>query len=192
MRSVAYLVLALLAAFPAQAQTAPSATLSVDQVWARATPGGAKTGAVYLTVVNGTGSDDKIVGASTPAAREAQFHTTIDDNGIMKMRELESIEIKAGATVTLKPGGTHVMLVGLAKPLKPGDSFPLTLEFEKGGKKELMVAVTKAGAMGMGDMGGMGSMPDHDMGSMPGHDMSSMPGHDMGSMGGHGMGGKQN
>ncbi|HVM81504.1 MAG TPA: copper chaperone PCu(A)C [Stellaceae bacterium] len=185
MKHILILALALLATLPAQAQNAPSSTLSVDQVWARATPGGAKTGAVYLTVVNGTASDDKIVGASTPAAREAQLHTMIDDNGVMKMRELKSIDVKAGATVTLKPGGMHVMLLGLTKPLKPGDSFSLTLEFEKGGKKELAVAVTKAGAMGMGNMGGTGNMPG--MGNM-----DNMPGHDMGSMGGHGMGGKQN
>jgi len=185
MKLVACLALALVAVLPARAQNAPPAALSVEQVWARATPGGAKTGAIYLTVVNGTTSDDKLVGASTPAAREAQLHTMIDDNGVMKMRHLPSIEIKAGATVTLAPGGMHVMLIGLAQPLKPGDSFPLTIEFEKGGKKELAVAVTKAGAMGMG---GMGSMPD--TGSTPG--MGNMPGHDMGSMGGHGMGGKQN
>ena len=176
MKLIAVMALALIAAFPARAQTAPSSALDVQQVWARATPAGARTGAIYLTVVNGTGADDKLVGASTPAAREAQLHTMIDEGGIMKMRPLASIEIKAGATVTLKPGGTHVMLLGLQKPLKPGTSFPLTLEFEKSGKREVTVSVAKAGAMGMDGMGGMGGM-----GNMPGHDMS-----------GHGMGGKQN
>ncbi|MGE5203325.1 MAG: copper chaperone PCu(A)C [Acidobacteriota bacterium] len=179
MKLLAVVALAVIAALPARAQTAPSSALEVEQVWARATPAGARTGAIYLTVVNRTGADDKLVGASTPAAREAQLHTMIDDNGVMKMRPLASIEIKAGATVTLKPGGMHVMLVGLDKPLKPGASFPLTLEFEKGGKRELTVSVAKAGAMGMGGMDHMGDMPG--MGNMPGHDMS-----------GHGMGGKQN
>jgi copper(I)-binding protein len=176
MKLIAVMALALIAAPPVLAQTAPSSTLEVQQVWARATPAGAKTGAIYLTVVNHTGADDKLVAASTPEAREAQLHTMIDDNGVMKMRQLPSIEIKAGATVTLKPGGMHVMLLGLKEPLKQGASFPLTLQFEKGGKRELTVSVSKAGAMGMDGMDHMGGM-----GNMPGNDMS-----------GHGMGGKQN
>jgi copper(I)-binding protein len=176
MKLIAVMALALIAALPVLAQTAPSSTLEVQQAWARATPAGAKTGAIYLTVVNRTGADDKLVAASTPEAREAQLHTMIDENGVMKMRPLASIEIKAGATVTLKPGGMHVMLLGLKEPLKQGASFPLTLEFEKAGKRELTVSVAKAGAMGMDGMDNMGGM-----GNMPGHDMS-----------GHGMGGKQN
>ncbi|HYC14723.1 MAG TPA: copper chaperone PCu(A)C [Stellaceae bacterium] len=188
MRLIAGLALALLGALPALAQSGSPATLEVKQVWARATPAGAKTGAIYLTVVNGTASDDKLLSASTPAAHDAMLHTMIDDNGVMKMRELQSVAIKAGSTVTLRPGGVHVMLMGLAQPLKPGDSFPLTLQFEKGGKKELTVTVTKAGAMGMDGMGDMGSAPD--VGNMPG--MGNMPGHDMGSMGGHGTPGKPN
>jgi len=185
MRLIAGLALLFLTVLPALAQSGSPSTLEVKQVWARATPAGAKTGAIYLTVVNGTQSDDKILSASTSAAGTAQLHTTIDDNGVMKMRELPSIEVKAGSTVMLKPGGMHVMLMGLTQPLKPGDSFPLTLQFEKGGKMELTVTVTKAGAMGIGDMGGIGGMEN-----MPG--MGNMPGHDMGSMGGHGTGGKQN
>jgi len=94
-------------------------------------------------------------------AGEAQLHTTITDNGVMKMRPVSAIDLKPGASVTLKPGGMHVMLMDLKQPLKNGDSFPIALTFEKAGKVNATVKVQKAGAMS----GGM------DMGDMPGMNM---------------------
>ena len=68
--------------------------------------------------------------------------------GVMKMRSLAAIDLPAGQAVVLKPGATHIMLMGLKQPLRAGESFPLTLEFEKAGKREVNVTVEKAGATG--------------------------------------------
>ena len=150
------LAVAFLAAF-AQAAVAEDTkpTIEVTNAWARAMPKGAKTGAAYVTVVNKGTSDDQLVGASVPIAAEAQLHTTIDDNGVMKMRPVSAIDVKPGASVTLKPGGMHLMLMGVKEPLAEGQSFPLTLTFAKAGKIETTVKVQKAGAMSGMDMSHM-------------------------------------
>ena len=130
-------------------------SIEVTDAWARAMPKGAKTGAAYITVVNKGATEDKLVGASAPLAAEAQLHTTINDNGVMKMRPVSAIDVKPGATVTLKPGGLHLMLMGVKEPLAEGQSFPLTLTFAKAGKIETTVQVKKVGAMSGMDMGHM-------------------------------------
>jgi periplasmic copper chaperone A len=152
------LIAAALAVSLAQTSAAEEAKPSIDvtDAWARAMPAGAKTGAAYVTVANTGNSDDTLVGASTPVATEAQLHTTITDNGVMKMRPVSAIDVKPGATVTLKPGGMHLMLTGLKQPLSEGQSFPLTLNFAKAGKIEATVQVRKVGAMSGMDMGGTG------------------------------------
>jgi len=155
-------VLALLfASALAASAAADEPAIAISNAWARAMPEGAKAGAAYVTITNnGTGAD-RLLGVSTPVAGEAQLHTTINDNGVMKMRPIESIELKPGASVTLKPGGMHLMLMGLKQPLKEGESFPLALNFEKAGRLETAVTVTKAGAMG--NMSTMGNMQGMDM-----------------------------
>ena len=139
----------------AQAQTSTTNSISVEHPWARATPAGAKTGAAYLTLVNNGTVADRLIRASTPVAEKVQVHQEIDDNGVMKMRELPVVDIGPGAALTFKPGGTHMMIIGLKQPLKKGQTFPLTLEFEKAGKLDLQVPIAKAGAMGDHDMSGM-------------------------------------
>ncbi len=118
----------------AQAQTSTTNSISVEHPWARATPAGAKTGAAYLTLVNNGTTADRLVRAS---------------------RELPVVDIGPGAALTFKPGGTHMMIIGLKQPLKKGQTFPLTLEFENAGKIDLQVPIAKAGAMGDQDMSGM-------------------------------------
>ena len=94
----------------------------------------AKTGAVYFSVMNHGGSDDRLLAVSTPAADVAQIHETTMDGDVMKMREVEGgLVVGAGETVEMKPGGTHVMLVGLKAPLKKGETVALELTFEKAG-----------------------------------------------------------
>lgn len=122
---------------------------------AYATPTGAKTAAAYLTIVNHGTSADRLVGASTPLADRLQFHQETNDNGIMRMRELPSVTVDPGSSVTLKPGGMHIMMIGLNQQLKERQSFPLVLEFEKAGKITLQVPIAKAGAMGDHDKSGM-------------------------------------
>jgi copper(I)-binding protein len=162
MRSFAVaFVLAAVVAGAAAAQTPAPAGVAVEAVWARATPPGAKTGAVYLTLVNNGAADDRLVGVSTPVADRAQLHVESNDNGVMRMRPLAAVDVKPGAHVTFKPGGMHVMLLGLKRQLKEGDRFPLALDFAKAGRREVLVAVAKAGAMGIQDHSGMRHDIDH-------------------------------
>jgi periplasmic copper chaperone A len=137
----------------ALAQTAGS--IEVTHAWARATAATAKTGAAYLTLVNKGASDDRLVAIAGTVAAKPELHVTSAENGVMKMRPLPAVEVKAGAQAELKPGGMHIMLIGLAAPLKEGQTFPLTLTFEKAGKVEVTFTVEKAGAMGGGAMPGM-------------------------------------
>jgi hypothetical protein len=123
---------------------AQSGQLQVTDAWARATPGKAENGAAYLTVRSPTA--DRLVAASTPVAKKAELHTMSMTGMVMKMRPVEGVDIPAGGSVTLKPGGLHIMLLGLDKPLKVGQSFPLTLTFEKAGSRAVTVAVEKPGA----------------------------------------------
>ncbi len=126
----------------ALAQTSTVTSISIEHPWARATPAGARTGAAYVTLVNHGATADRLIRASTPVAEKVQVHQEIDDNGVMKMRELPVVDIGPGAALTFKPGGTHMMIIGLKQPLKKGQTFLLTLE-------------SKAGAMGDHDMSGM-------------------------------------
>ena len=131
------------------AALAEDGAVAISNAWARGTPGGAQIGAAYLTVQSPTA--DRLTGLSTPAAQKAELHTMTMDNGIMKMRPLDGLDLPAGQPVTLKPGGTHIMLMGLKAPLQAGQSFPMTLQFAKGGAKEVNVEIEKPGAMGPGE-----------------------------------------
>jgi copper(I)-binding protein len=140
---------------PAAADTS---SIMAEQVWARPTAGAGTTGAAYFTLTN-NGAPDQLIGASTPIAASAGAHETIDDNGVMKMRPLASIELAPGKPVTFRPGGYHVMLIGLKAPLKIGDSFPLTLSFAHAQPITVTVKVQAGGAgMGNASMPGMPGM----------------------------------
>lgn len=125
---------------------APTAHITVKQPWARATPGGAKIGAAYMALSNNGDTSDRLLGAATPVATQVQFHRHTEKDGISRMREVKTVEIAPHAEVAMKPGGMHVMLVGLKQSLKEGDTFPLTLQFERAGRIEINVPVTRVGA----------------------------------------------
>lgn len=128
--------------------------LELIHPWARASAGKAKAGVAYIQrIVNHGTSIDRLIGASTPAAKTAHLHTNVMAGGVMKMRPVKAIEINPGEAAVLKPGGFHIMLMGLHKPLNKGDSFPLTLVFEKAGKIELSIDVDEVAAMGGMDHG---------------------------------------
>lgn len=130
----------------ASAALAQPAQLEVKDAWARATPGNAPNGAAYMTIQSPTA--DRLVSAATPVAKRAELHTMSMQGMVMKMRPLPGLDIPAGGTVTLKPDGEHVMLLGLTHPLREGQSFPLTLDFEKAGSRTVTVTVEKVGATG--------------------------------------------
>ena len=146
----------------AGAAVAQTGQVELKDAWARATPGKAENGAAYLTIVSP--GADRLVSVSTPVAKKAELHTMTTEGGVMKMRPLAGVDVPAGQPVTLKPGGAHIMLMGLNQSLQAGQSFSLTLSFEKAGQREVTVAVEKAGAMGPEGHAGAGmQMP------MPGH-----------------------
>lgn len=136
---------------PAQAQSTSS--IEVTHAWARASAG--TTGVVYLAIANHGTEDDRLTAAETSVADKAELHTTLNDKGIMRMRPLADLPVKGGSGAELKPGGPHLMLIGLKHPLKQGEHFSLSLIFEKAGKVETEVTVERAGAMGPATMPGM-------------------------------------
>jgi len=134
--------------------------VQITNAWARATPSGGQTAAAYATVESPAG--DRLTGVSSPAAQKADIHEMTMDGSVMKMRQVDGIDLPAGEAVTLKPGGYHIMLTGLAKPLKEGDTFPLILDFAKAGAKQVDVSVEKIGSMGPGG-GSSTNMPGMSM-----------------------------
>ncbi|RTM14179.1 MAG: copper chaperone PCu(A)C [Bradyrhizobiaceae bacterium] len=146
-----FLVLAL--GVEVHAQTSAAGGVVIEQPWARATPGGAKTGAAYMTVKNSGVSPDRLVSATTSVADKVQFHEERGENGVSRMQEVASVNAEPGAQIVFKPGGMHMMMVGLKQPLKEGQTFQMTLQFEKAGSIAVAVPVGKVGAMEHGNMG---------------------------------------
>ena len=121
--------------------------LSIGEAWARAMLPGQPAGGGYLTVTNRSSEPDRLLGASSPSAGMVELHTMAVVNDVMTMRPVEGgLEIPAGATVELKPGGYHLMLMGLKRPLAKGESFPASLTFEKAGRVTVEFRVEGIGA----------------------------------------------
>ncbi len=143
---LAVLLLGLVAAACASADGAPE--LVVAGAWARETAGNpGENGAVYLTVVNEQREPDRLVGASVEAgvARMAHLHATVQQGELLRMAAVPAWDVEAeGGTLTLAPGGNHVMLLELAAPLRAGDRFALALLFEHAGEREVTVVVRSA------------------------------------------------
>jgi copper(I)-binding protein len=153
LRSTFVIGLLLLASVaPAVPQTK---AIEVTQAWARATPGGAKTAALYMTLVNKGSAEDRLVSVSTPVAGKAEVHSSTTENGVMHMGPVAALAVKPGTPTILKPGGYHVMLTDLKAPLVAGQTFTVSLTFEKAGTIEATATVQKVGAMGPGAMPGM-------------------------------------
>lgn len=131
--------LAVLAAC-SSAAVPPSARIAVTDAWARSSSAMASAGAAYATITNAGGTADALIGASSPAAATVEIHETVsmgspDASGgaMMGMQPVARVEIPAGESLQLRPGSYHVMLIGLVKDLKAGDTIDLTLTFEKAG-----------------------------------------------------------
>jgi copper(I)-binding protein len=123
--------------------------LTVTSPWTRATPGGAKIAGGYLKIANNGASADRFVGAKSDTSDRVEIHEMSMSDGIMKMRPLPNgLEIKPGETVELKSGGYHLMFMELKQPLKQGDTFKATLQFEKAGSLDVDFNVNAIGATG--------------------------------------------
>ena len=134
-------ILAVLLASPALAQPA---NVAVTEVWARATPGPAGTGAVYATVT--ASQPDRLTGASTPVADMAELHQSSVANDMAQMRPVAGgLPVTPGTPVRLSPGGYHIMLMKLKRPLQQGEHFPITFTFQHAAAVTTEVTVTSPG-----------------------------------------------
>jgi copper(I)-binding protein len=141
-RSIISLAAVLMFSAAANAHEYKVGDLQIQHPYARTTVASQSSGAAYLTIENKGKDADKLLSASSPVAKEVQIHSMSMEGNVMKMREVSNVEIKPAAKVSMKPGdGYHIMLIGLKQPLKAGDKFPLTLNFEKAGKSEVSVHV---------------------------------------------------
>ena len=139
----------LLLALPAAAQEVRAGDLVITQGWSRAAGAGG-TGAGYLSISNRGTTADRLLSASSPAARAAELHPHMREGDVMRMRPMPAIDIPPGGTVTLQPGGQHLMLLGLSAPLRQGETVPVTLRFERAGEVRVNLAIQAAGARGPG------------------------------------------
>ena len=125
----------------ANAQTTLPTTLKIEQPWARPTVAGQHAGGAYLVLHNDAATPDRLLDGSTPAAQRVEVHEMHMDGNVMRMREVGALEMPAGKSTRLEPGGLHLMLVGLKAPLKAGDKVPLKLRFEKAGEIAVVLQV---------------------------------------------------
>jgi protein SCO1 len=122
-----------------------AAAVSVQAAWSRATAPGASVGVAYFNISN-AGAADSLVAIDSPAAQRAEMHSTTT-GGSMQMRPVEFVEIPAGGYVAFTPGGLHVMLIDLKRPLTEGERLPLTLVFKRSGRVQVDAIVKGLGAM---------------------------------------------
>ncbi|MEZ5877426.1 MAG: copper chaperone PCu(A)C [Tepidamorphaceae bacterium] len=138
-----------LAAMPLSANAAGHmlGELQIDKPWTRATPGGAKVAGGYVTITNKGSEADRLVAVRADFSGDPQLHEMSMNDGVMIMRPVEGgIEIPAGETVELKPGGLHIMFMGLLEQLNKDETRKVTLVFEKAGEIELDFPVAPIGA----------------------------------------------
>ena len=134
--AIALLVSCLFAAAPALA-----GELTVTGAWSRTTPPGVSIGVIYLDIKNDTAKSDRLLKLKTSVATSAEVHRTEVIEGVARMREVAVLHVAAGERVAFEPGGMHVMLMGLNKPLVEGQKFDLELLFEVGGPRKVAVVV---------------------------------------------------
>lgn len=137
------LMAALLTAFCtlAMAHEFTVGTLQIDHPWSRALPPNAPAGAAYFVIHNNGTDADTLLSVSSPIADKAELHSHVMLGDVMKMQRVDSVAVPAGGEAKFAPGGNHVMLFGLKKPLVAGELFPLTLVFEKAGAVNVEVKV---------------------------------------------------
>ena len=130
-----------------QAKTYQIGNLVITNPWARASAGMMKKGAAYIPkLMNNGQTQDRLIAVSSAIAKKVELHLSSVENGIAIMRHVDGLNLKPGKSAVLRPGGYHIMMMGLHAPLKIGQSFPITLTFEKAGKIEVVFTVRKSGS----------------------------------------------
>jgi copper(I)-binding protein len=153
------LLLAAVLLQPAQAHDITRGDLVISTPWSRVTPAGSQVAAGYVAITNKGLSAERLVSFTTELAGQPEVHEMTNEGGVMKMRPLsKGLVIPAGGTVKLEPGGYHLMLLKLKKPLTAGQRFKATLVFEKAGPVEVEFEVR---AMGAGQQKGHGGHHNH-------------------------------
>jgi periplasmic copper chaperone A len=151
---------------PAAASDYDLGSIHISQPWSRATPKGAATGAGYMTITNKGAAPERVSCVSDDASGQCQIHSMTMEGGVMKMRPVEGgLEIKPSESVTLKPGGNHMMFVALKHPLEQGQTVKATLKFDHAGTIDVDYPVLAIGAPAPGASAG-GSMMQGSGGAM--------------------------
>ena len=130
------------------AQAAWAANISVTDAWARATMPGQPVSGAYMQIQ--ADADARLLSVSSSVVPRVEVHEMNMDGGVMHMREVKAIDLPKGKTVSLEPGGFHIMLMNLKKPIAAGDVIPLTLVVESGGKRQTVEVKAVARPMNMG------------------------------------------
>jgi hypothetical protein len=123
-----------------------AAQIAIEKPWARATAPGARVAGGYMVIRNAGTAGDRLVSASSPAAAKLELHVHINDNGVMKMRQVAGYDVPATGKFELKPGGAHLMFMDIRRPFMEGESVPVKLKFEKAGEVSAEFHVGRLGA----------------------------------------------
>jgi periplasmic copper chaperone A len=129
-----------------QAHDYTAGSIGIDRPWTRATPKNAPVAGGYLKITNSGTAPDRLIGGSVEVAKRFEIHEMKMDGGVMKMRELkDGLAIAPGASVELRPGSYHIMMMNLSRPLSKGEKVKGSLTFEKAGKVDVEFAVEAIG-----------------------------------------------
>lgn len=130
-------------AFSAGALAGAADQISVQDPYVRLAPPGAPATGAFMVIKNNGDKDVKLVKADNPASKVTELHNHINDNGVMRMRQVPAVDIKAKGEAVLKPGSLHVMLINLNGAMKEGDVVPITLSFDDGSSKQVEAKVVR-------------------------------------------------
>lgn len=148
-RLSAPMALVLLFAAPVAAHDYKAGSLAIAHPWTKQTAPGQSVGGGFMTITNKGSESDQLLEGSTPVAERVEVHTMSMDGGVMRMRPLrDGLAIPAHGSVALAPGGYHIMLIGLKKPLVLGTHVPLTLRFQRAGNVTVTLAVESVAYQG--------------------------------------------
>ena len=135
--------------FSAGVLAAAADNVSVQDPYVRLAPPNAPATGAFMVIKNNGDKDVKVLKADNPVSKMTELHTHLNDGGVMRMRPVAAIEIKAKGQVALQPGGLHVMMIDLKAPMKEGDVVPITLTFDDGSSKQVDAKVVRPMAAGM-------------------------------------------
>ena len=141
--ALSMLPIAVLSGAPAAADSVRVGDIAVENAWVRASS--VNVSAAYATLRNLGKNPDLLVAAASPAASRVEIHTVVERDGKVGMKRVDSVEVAPGEPAVLRPGGLHIMLMGLKRKLAAGDSIELTLSFSKAGEIVIRAPVAKAG-----------------------------------------------